>query len=172
MNRDHVIKRLAYLRKMEGLGGSLLFLALGLWLSTSGMTWAAWKIPFSAMLLVGFILFQGIIYWHLKLAAIRGRRSTLPKYFKPLFVGFQCTDLILLCLYAAWLIRIAPRNYLSAHWLIASWLIYAFAVLEYMNYYHYQLSHDNVRDLHYLKKHRRIRVSSLASDMAVRRLPK
>lgn len=43
--------------------------------------------------------------------------------------------------------------------------IFLFAILEYVNYYHYQLSHDNINDIRYLIKHRKIRRSPLYVDL-------
>ena len=39
-------------------------------------------------------------------------------------------------------------------------------MLEHINYYHYQLMHDTVRDLAYLWQHRRLRRSPLTRDLA------
>jgi len=38
-------------------------------------------------------------------------------------------------------------------------------VLEHINYYYFQLSHDNMNDIRYLLEHRKIRRSPLYVDM-------
>ena len=53
-------------------------------------------------------------------------------------------------------------NFQASIW---SNLLFLFAVLEYINYYHYQLSHDNMNDLRYLFKYKKIRRSPLFMDM-------
>lgn len=151
---------------MEATGGVLLFFALGLWLLTSGLDWSACRAPFAAMTLVGFVLFQGIIYWSVKLDAIARKRPVLSVHFKALFLGFKYANWILFGAYAYWLVRIFPDHTLPFGWLTTSWCIYGFAILEYINYYHYQLSHDNAADVRYLKRYRRLRVSALALDLA------
>lgn len=156
-------RRLRYLRNAEA------FLALALpgalawhWQrSGAAVDWAL-RLPPTA--LVGFMLLQGAWYWHLKLLSLQSRRP-LPGYFRPLYVGLRRADLLALVALAIWLAVQAQRSGATVDlaWAGASW---AFAVLEYVNYFVVQLMHDTSADFEHLRRNRRLRRAALASDLA------
>ncbi len=48
--------------------------------------------------------------------------------------------------------------------LYISGFIYIFAILEYINYFHIQLSYDNLSDINYLIKSKRLKQACLSKD--------
>lgn len=115
------------------------------------------------MSIICLILAQGAFYWHLKLQAIYTKRPTLPPYFHRTFSLFRQVNVALLSLYVllmiyGWITQLI--NFVPSFWSTA---LFLFAVLEYVNYYHYQLSHDNWNDIRFLIKHKKIRRSPCGS---------
>lgn len=162
--RGHVLKRLRYLRNNEALGGTVLWVVLGLWLKRSGTSWLP---SVAAMGAVSFILVQGIIYWHLKLVAVRKKSPSLPGYFRGLFVFFKWANMVVI-VGAACLVFSQLGAARGVVWRVIPCALLALAVLEHINYYGYQLMHDNRRDWRYLWRNRRLRRSPLALDLAAR----
>jgi hypothetical protein len=117
---------------------------------------------------VSFILIQGVIYWHLKLVAVREKSPVLPGYFRALFVSFKRANVIVI-VGAAYLVFSQLGAVRSGAWRIIPCALLAFAILEHVNYYGYQLMHDNRRDWRYLVRNRRLRRSPLALDLAAAR---
>ena len=73
--------------------------------------------------------------------------------------------MVLLLIYPVLIFGSQITSLVNFHTSIWSNLLFLFAVLEYTNYYHYQLSHDNLNDLRYLIKYKKIRRSPLFMDM-------
>lgn len=163
MRRQNIIRRLLYLHNWEFANIFLLPVCLFVILiSAKVKNWQAYAF---GIIVVCFILAQGTLYWHLKLQTVCKDEPALPSYFRPTFLFFQRSDIILLFGYP---ILVASNKLLSPIDFQASlWSngIFLFAILEYVNYYHYQLSHDNINDIRYLIKHRKIRRSPLYVDL-------
>lgn len=163
MSRQNIIRRLLYLRNWEFANIFLLPVCLFVILTSAKVkNWQAYAF---GMFVVCFILAQGTLYWHLKLQTVYKDKPALPSYFRPTFLFFQWADIVLLFGYP---ILVASNKLLSSIDFQASpWSngIFLFAILEYVNYYHYQLSHDNINDIRYLMKHRKIRRSPLYVDL-------
>ncbi|MDX9952911.1 MAG: hypothetical protein RBT75_02400 [Anaerolineae bacterium] len=163
MDREHIIRRLRYLRNWEFVNVFLmpLFICMSL-----VVFWEKDWLPFGlGAFLISYILAQGTFYWHLKLRSVQENRGTLPPYFHRLFTFFKRSNIALIALYpilavAGWLL---PG--LHFHAPVLAHLVYGFGVLEQVNYYYYQLSHDNANDIRYLLKYKRLRRSPLWVDL-------
>lgn len=166
MNRGHVTERLTYLRNMEGFAAvALPALLVGFLTQTE----ADWSLPVAAVAIVSVILLQGTFYWHLKLHSVRTRCARLPGYFWRTFALLRFVNLVLLGGFVLLSAALSGRSDADSGWTAVSWGLFGLAVLEHVNYYHYQLMHDNVRDISYLWRHRRIRRSPLALDLMAAR---
>ncbi len=162
MKCQPIIKRLLYLRNWElfnifFLPGCLYFV-----LSTRGVY--HWQTYSVGMFCICFILVQGAFYWHLKLQSIRNQKTTLSPDAYRVFSFFNWANLLLLSLYPLLFVmsQVSSLGFQVSFW---SNLLYIFAILEYINYYHYQLSHDSLNDIRYLLTHKKIRRSSLWTDL-------
>ena len=124
----------------------------------------AWELRLPAMLLVSYLLLQGAAYWHVKIATLE-QRLPLPPYFGTLFGTLKWSNLLLLIAMMAALIVAALGGAASADLAWATGLL-AFAILEQINYYHYQLMYDTRGALASLRRNARLRRAALAIDLA------
>jgi hypothetical protein len=163
MSRQNIIRRVLYLRNLEFF--NIFFLPICLYIAIKSREVQHWQPYAYSMFMICVILAQGVFYWHLKLQTISKNELALPTYFRQIFSFFKWADVILLSMYPMLIFcnQITPLvNFKVSIW---SNLLFLFAVLEYINYYHYQLSHDNMNDLRYLFKYGKIRKSPMFMDM-------
>ena len=162
MPRQNIIQRLQYLRNWEFANVFLLPAVIFFLLIIQEVQ--AWQPYAVSTLLVCIILLQGSYYWHLKLESIT-QKSSLPAYFNQLFTSFKWANIGLLAIYP-FIVFLAKQNIVEP-FQVSFWsnFIYIFAILEHINYYYFQLSHDNANDLRYLMRHKKIRRSSLWVDL-------
>jgi hypothetical protein len=154
--------RMTYLRNAEAFCSLALpaFLSFDWHRSASPV---AWGMRGAALVLVSYIVLQGVLYWHLKLRSVV-QRQPFPAYFQPLFRGFQYSNVLLITAAAA-LIAAINGTAASAADLMWSYGLLAFAVLEQINYYHYQLMYDTRAGFAYLRRNGRLRKAALGLDL-------
>jgi len=164
MSRQNIIHRLRRLLNWEF--ANIFFLPTCLYVSLTSLQAQHWQPYAFSMFIICVILAQAAFYWHLKLQAIRKDEVTLPSYFYQTFSFFKWTNVILLSIYPG--LIFCNQMIVVVDFQVSIWsnLLFLFAVLEYINYYHYQLSHDNLNDIRYLLKHKKFRKSPLYVDMS------
>lgn len=163
MKTERLLKRLKYLRNGEVLGGAVL-VGIFLWFWSNSEGDVGWALRLAALFPLCYVLGQGILYWHLKLRSV-SERAPLPAWFADLFGFFKWSNILAL---GASLVLLIVAVYLGeASGADIAWSVglLIFATLELVNYYAWQLMYDNVNDLVYLWKHRRLRRASLAEDL-------
>lgn len=152
-------ERLRYLRSREALAAVLLpAVIVWAWWNKGGDI--AWGLRCAALVLFAAILLQGTLYWHLKLGQVVHDRS-LPAWFGALFSAFKWSNLAAI----GGGVVLLDRQAVSAadfKWTAA---LLAGAVLEQVNYYHYQLMYDTRETFSYLRRNRRLRKAALGIDM-------
>ena len=163
MKRQKLINRLRYLRNFEFI--NIFFLPGCLYFILSTVGTVHWMYYIVSMFVICFILAQGVLYWHLKLQSVRRDERALPSYSYQIFRLFRWVNVLLLAVYPALFFVDRSSTDIDFGASIWSHLIYIFSILEYVNYYHYQLSHDSMNDIRYLMRHRKIRRSPLWKDM-------
>lgn len=152
-----------YLRDGEIAGGAMLAgVFCWHWAASEGD--AEWALRLAALFPLCYVLLQGSLYWHLKLRSVR-RRAPLPAWFYSLFCFFKWSNAFVLGAPLAFLVVAAYLGGASGSDVAWSAGLLAFAALEFVNYYHRQLMHDNANDLRYLWKYRRLRRAPLAEDL-------
>jgi hypothetical protein len=120
-----------------------------------------------AFLLLQFLLLQGSAYWYAKWKRLKQEnKSITPVAMVRQLKKAQKMNIVL--------IAIAPFLFGMDVWrwgsnlpvdgLLLAGGIYLFAILEYINYFHVQLSYDNGADLRYLWKTKRFKRASLRKD--------
>jgi hypothetical protein len=125
-----------------------------------------WEMRTAALVLVCFLLLQGVLYWHLKWRAIIGRRP-FPAYFQPLYRFFQYTNVLLIVAIGVF---IAVQSAIaSTSDLLWSGGLLMFGVLEHINYYHYQLMYDTRATVAYVQRNGRLRRAALGLDLERRK---
>jgi hypothetical protein len=122
-----------------------------------------WELRMAALVLVCYILLQGVLYWHLKLRSLDGR-GPLPAWFAALFRRFKWSNVVGIgAVLAALLACQSTASRADLEWAGGLLLM---AGLEQINYYHYQLMYDTRAALAHLRRTRRLRKAALALDMA------
>jgi hypothetical protein len=157
-----LISRLQYLRGREALAAAVLPTVISWkWWREGGDI--AWGMRIAALSLLVYILVQGTLYWHLKLRSMMGQ-AALPARFSQVFRGFKWSNLaiggVLL------VVLLLGQNSLSEadmQWSIGLLLA---ALLEQINYYHYQLMYDTRAAFDYLRRQGRLRKAALGIDIA------
>ncbi|MDQ1817330.1 hypothetical protein RBA41_28890 [Massilia sp. CCM 9210] len=159
----NISDRMKYLRRMEA-AFAFAFPAIFLYLWQKSSEPVGWELRVPAMLLVSYLLFQGAWYWHLKLEALT-RRKPLPPYFHSLYRTFKWTNIVLLIGMSLALTVAIVRGVNHADIIWTSSLLGG-AILEQINYYHYQLMYDTRGAIANLRRNARLRKAALAVDLA------
>jgi hypothetical protein len=155
--------RFNYLRRMEALAALVLPIIFILdWRKAA--TGVHWPLGLSALLSVSYLLLQGSLYWHLKHGALSAS-APLPSYFNRLFNGFKASNLVL---FVAVALGFAAQIAMAGWSAQLAWPlgIFLFAVLEHINYYHYQLMYDTSASVRYVLRNRRLRKAALGVDLS------
>lgn len=118
------------------------------------------------LLLMSFILFQGQYYWKLKLYRLKNteidQASNLKLFRRCKQINVMMIAFLPILLVGQWLIiSHTPDTHLFLWGLLASIV----GILEHINYYHRQLMIDNLPDLKYLIRYRRLKIASLKKDL-------
>lgn len=120
-----------------------------------------------SFLLLKFLLLQGTAYWYVKWKRLKKEKTSITpiwiiqylKRLKKINIGLMITGLIMFIIdFLIWYPHL-PLGGLSF-----SIFIYVFALCEYMNYYHVQLSYDNISDIKYLIKSKKLKQSCISKD--------
>lgn len=117
--------------------------------------------------LLEFLLVQGSMYWYSKWKRLKSENiSVTPirmvqrlKKVKKWNIGLMIVPFFM---FVIDLLQWYPS--LPIVGLLISGFIYIFAILEYINYFHIQLSYDNLSDIKYLLKSKRLKQACLSKD--------
>lgn len=117
--------------------------------------------------LLEFLLVQGSIYWYAKWKILKKENTTVTpiqvvKRFKNLKKFNIGLIIITMFIFAFDFLKLYPSLPLGS--LGIAGFIYIFAILEYINYFHFQLSYDNLSDIKYLLRSKRLKQSCLSRD--------
>ena len=151
--------RMTYLRNGEGFAALALPIVFSMVWETSDDP-VAWGMRSAAMATVVHILLQGMLYWQLKLQSTV-TRQTLPAYFQPLYRFFKYSNVVAITGVAT-LMVLSGSGSADLWW---SCGLLAFAVLEHINYYHYQLMYDTRGAFDYVRRNGRLRRAALGLDI-------
>ena len=167
MSKIYLIKRLSWYYPMEKMHAFLTFPAIAIYFM--------YNQPFSNIifLLYGlaiciFILFQGQLYWKLKLCRLQGKTIEQEKNLT-FFRISKKSNLYMICLIpAVFLVQLFLNrwNFELNKLTLGGFAANAFGILEHINYYHTQLMIDNSSDLSYLLRNRKFKKASLAKDLS------
>lgn len=113
-----------------------------------------------------FILCQGQHYWKLKLYTLTGRAFDRNKNLT-FFRNSKKSNLVMITLIPIVFIVQLYFNNWTLNGNLMLWGIFAnvFGILEHINYYNRQLMVDNVSDVNYLLKNKKLKTASLAKDL-------
>ena len=161
-SRVDVLRRLRRLQRLEFFNVALVPGALLLWWANSADGWIA-RLP--ALAVVVLFLIHGASYWKEKASALAAGSRSISVRAAQKFEFSKLLDRGLLALLFVYLGMLMLLQKSDAGDLAWGGALFVFAVLEYVNYFHWQLTHDQVSDVRYLLRWRRLRESSLATDL-------
>ncbi|MFY0757289.1 general stress protein [Metabacillus dongyingensis] len=120
-----------------------------------------------SFLLLEFLLLQGTIYWYTKLKGLRSENTSITpirtvrqlQRLKNLNMVLIIVSIIVLAFdFIKWYPSLPLGGFLIAGF------VYIFAVLEYINYFYVQLSYDNISDIKYLLKTKKLKEACISKD--------
>ncbi|WP_299245537.1 hypothetical protein [uncultured Aquimarina sp.] len=166
MSKQKLIKRLKSYYPMERFHAFVTFPGLLVYLFFTKSFTDIFFLLYGVLICI-IILIQGQHYWKLKLYRLIDKPFNQEKNLN-IFKNCKKLNLILIgfipIMFGIQLYQndwqIIPENLIS--WGI---LANSFAILEHINYYSRQLMIDNLSDLEYLKRNRRLKIASLAKDL-------
>ena len=163
MRRQRVIGRIRYLRNLEI--WNVISIPAILAIVMTQLNIVTWRMMVYAILVMVFMFLQGAIYWDSKYNSLIQRQLQLPESFRTNFVTLRWFNIFFLALYPIAIVygSMSGQAFFATDWWSHS--VYSAAVLVYINYYHWQLSHDNPTDLNYLVTHQTLRRSPLNTDL-------
>lgn len=126
--------------------------------------------PLYGLIVCIILLYQGQLYWKLKLQRLKGITIN-QEYYISFFQKSKKINIVLLVLIPLFfLIQLVLQEWKISKMLLWGMLANAFAVSEYVNYYHTQLMYDNKYDLEYLIRNKSLKKASLAKDLTEKRI--
>jgi hypothetical protein len=164
MNNEALAKRYRYLWTGEAVSANLFILLLVTSAVRDG-AYVNWIARAYSVGVVVWILLQAVLFWRWKLHLLAQEQRTLPAPVVLRFRWFKHLNWILigafpLIVSVEWLATGGHLNQADVAWGL---LFVVGAVLEQINYYHYQLMYfDSRYDWRYLWKHRRLRIGRIA----------
>ncbi|MBU3209039.1 hypothetical protein [Clostridium algidicarnis] len=117
--------------------------------------------------LLEFLLLQGSIYWYEKWKKLKKENTIVTsiqivknfKNLKKINVG-----VIIITMFIFTFDFLTTYSSLPLGSLIVVGFIYIFAILEYINYFHFQLMYDNFSDIKYLLRSKKLKQSCISRD--------
>lgn len=119
------------------------------------------------LLVCMIVLYQGQLYWKLKLQTLLGKKID-QEHFINFYKKSKKLNLILIGLMPVILLfQIIIQDWNFSLNSLFLWGLFAnlFAVLEHINYYQLQLMIDNSYDVKYVIRNKRLKTASLAKDL-------
>ena len=119
------------------------------------------------MIICILILYQGQHYWKVKLHRLQGKPVDQNKNIQFFRKSKKLNILMISLIPLFFLIQLALNDWKLVPDKVLFWSLFAnaFAVLEYINYYHIQLMVDNAEDFNYVLRNRKLKVASLSNDL-------
>lgn len=170
MDREKLVKRYRYLWTGE-LAAILLFVYLLLYYAAADGRWSNWILRIYSVSVVVIILAQSIPWWRWKLRLLQEGRREMPAYIVSRYARLRTLNWLLI---AGFGLAVVAKAQVTDAAIIGPDLWYGLlilggAVLEQVNYYHYQLMYDSAYDLNHLRTERRLRRGTIAKVLDRRR---
>jgi hypothetical protein len=164
---------LTYLWTFELIGAAAWTALTLMWWSRAGV-----RLPSAiGLALVLFLLAQGVVYWYAKLRAVRRRPWLSDRRRRTVFRALRTVDRVALAATlvagVVWAVVLGVTTASAGDAGLFRWLdllfagaLWTLALLEYVNYFHWQLMYDSPTEMRWLVRHRRWKRSWLSRDLA------
>ena len=121
--------------------------------------------PIYAFVVLEFILLQGSLYWFLKWKQAKQKKYTgLPTAQLRMFLLFKKINFVLFLIGALVLLYQIITFSVGHYWFT---FLYAFAIIEHINYFHIRLSYQTSEELKEFFHQKKFRPSILAKELAM-----
>lgn len=163
MDKEKLARRYRSLWTGEAVS-SALFISLFLYFAARNGQWSHWILRGYSLAVVVFILIQAISWWRWKLHLLAQGARDMPPHVVARFRRLRTLNWLLIAAFAlVFLLRLwlTGRGASGPDFWVGL-LILGGAVLEQINYYHYQLMYDNPYDWNHLRTQRSLRRGSIA----------
>lgn len=171
MGKQKLIKRLKSYYPMERFHAFVTFPLIFIYLIYENSTLNIIFLLYGILLCI-IVLIQGQHYWKLKLYRLIDKPLNQEKELK-IFRNSKRLNLILIALIPlVFVIQILQNNWkiIPENLIIWGLLANIFGVLEHINYYNRQLMIDNLSDVKYLQRNKKLKIASLAKDLKENKL--
>jgi hypothetical protein len=167
MSKKNLIKRLSWYYPLEKMHAFLTFPTIAIYFIFTNPISNIIYLLYGLTLCI-FILFQGQLYWKLKLHSLQGKSFEQEKNLTFFRKSRKVNLFMILLIPVVFFIQLFLNNWTLTLNTLTLWgfAANAFGVLEHVNYYHTQLMIDNTPDLSYLLRNRKLKKASLAKDLS------
>lgn len=167
MSKSKLIQRLQWYYPMEKFHAFITFPALLLYILVSNPLQEAMFLAYGLLICI-LILYQGQHYWKLKLKKLRGEIIDNERNIKFFKASKKLNRILIWLIPFFFIVQMQVHDWSFKNNSLIYWGILAnvFAVLEHINYYHTQLMIDNLSDVKYVLKNKRLKKASLARDIS------
>ncbi|OZI10469.1 general stress protein [Bacillaceae bacterium SAS-127] len=165
--KRNIEKRLSYLYTGESFA-VVMFVVVSYFINFAYPTLHLYSLYsfWASFLLLEFLLLQGSVYWYVKLKRLKTKNTSVTpiwlvqwlKKLQKVNIGLMIAGGIL------FVVDVLTWHPSLPTGLFVAGFIYVFACLEYINYYHIQLSYDNLSDIRYLLKSKRLKQACMSKD--------
>ena len=166
MSRARLIKRLKWYYPTEKLHAYVTFPVLLLLILFTNPIRNVIFLTYGLIVCI-VILYQGQLYWKLKLHRLTGKKINQEKRIRFFKKSKRLNWILILLMLPALFIQLYLQGWNLEQNNMLYWGLLAnvFAILEHINYYYIQLMIDNKYDVKYLLKNKRLKKASLAKDL-------
>ncbi|MFJ7746909.1 hypothetical protein [Peribacillus sp. NPDC097295] len=121
--------------------------------------------PIYAFVLLEFILLQGSLFWFLKWKQAKQKKYVqLPYTQLRMFLLFKKINFVLIVIGALVLVYQIIKFPAGHYWFA---FLYAFAIIEHINYYHIRLSYQTLDEIKEFLRQKKFRSSILAKELTM-----
>lgn len=166
--RNRLIKRFTYLYSGEAMS-VVMFIVVAVLLNRVTPQLRLFSLPsfWISFALLEFLLVQGSVYWHVKWKKLKRENITaMPAHVIISFQKLKTVNwtllLVALVIFAVDIFTRYPSLPIGS--LGFTGFVYLFAVVEYINYFHYQLTYRKLSEIHYILRTKKLKQSCISRD--------
>ncbi len=166
MSKESLIRRLSWYYPIERINAFVIFPMIALYHLSIYSIRDIFPVIYGLFVCV-LILYQGQHYWKMKLYRLTGKPVNQTKKLRQFRLWKRVNEYLIVFMPLVFLTWLYFEEWMINPGSVLYWTIGAnvFAVLEYINYFHWQLTIDKVSDLKYVLKNRRLKHAHLGKDL-------
>jgi len=166
MNKNLIKRRLSWYYPVERINAFVIFPMIALYHLSNHSIKDIFALVYGLSICI-FILYQGQHYWKIKLYRLTGKPVDQSKILSRFRLWKRINEYMIAAIPLVLLVWFYLEGWMINSYSIFYWTIgvNAFAILEYINYYHWQITIDKVSDLTYVLKNKKLKTAHLGKDL-------